>query len=50
MVMEVHELSEMLCKVQSGKFKAEIGDDTNDPFDADDYGMYPEWDDEFFDT
>lgn len=29
MVMEVHELSEMLCKVQSGKFKTDIGDQVN---------------------
>lgn len=48
MVMEVHELSEMLCKVQTGKFKSEFNEEANELFDDADYGKYPDWDDEYF--
>jgi len=49
MLMEVHELSELLCKIKSGKFKSETGDELDEElFDGVDYGKYPDWDDEFF--
>ena len=48
MLTEVNELSEMLCKIKSGKFKSETGDDAKDLLEESDYSMYPNWDDEFF--
>ena len=46
MLIEVNELSEMLCRVKSGKFKSETGEELDELFDEAE--QYPEWDDEFF--
>lgn len=47
MLTEVNELSEMLCRVKSGKFKSETGDEA-ELFEEADYGKYPDWDDDYF--
>ena len=46
MLIEVNELSEMLCRVKSGKFKSDTADELDELFEEPEY--YPEWDDEFF--
>ena len=44
MLTQVHELSELLFKVKSGKINE---DGQGELFDEDDYGNYPDWDDNF---
>ena len=45
MLTQVHELSELLFKVKSGKINEEAGMEF---FDENDYGHVPDWDDAYF--